>query len=81
MKNNISSLDKSTAKVVIFLASNEMTKSKVGDDGLRLLLPPTPGRAQQSDTRPFLVRRRWSGNGSRRPAMCWWRLGNASSTK
>ncbi|OXB82683.1 UNVERIFIED_CONTAM: hypothetical protein H355_000381 [Colinus virginianus] len=28
VKNNISSLDKSTAKVVIFLASNEMTKSK-----------------------------------------------------
>uniref|UniRef100_A0A8B9ETV1 Maestro heat like repeat family member 1 n=1 Tax=Anser cygnoides TaxID=8845 RepID=A0A8B9ETV1_ANSCY len=29
VKNNIASLDKSTAKVVIFLASNEMTKSKV----------------------------------------------------
>ncbi|KAM9199783.1 maestro heat-like repeat-containing protein family member 1 isoform 4-T4 [Mergus octosetaceus] len=28
VKNNIASLDKSTAKVVIFLASNEMTKSK-----------------------------------------------------
>uniref|UniRef100_A0A803XNT1 Maestro heat like repeat family member 1 n=1 Tax=Meleagris gallopavo TaxID=9103 RepID=A0A803XNT1_MELGA len=28
VKNNISSLDKSTAKAVIFLASNEMTKSK-----------------------------------------------------
>lgn len=29
VKNNMSHLDKSTAKVVIFLASNEMTKSKV----------------------------------------------------
>ncbi|XP_032038343.1 maestro heat-like repeat-containing protein family member 1 isoform X1 [Aythya fuligula] len=28
VRNNIASLDKSTAKVVIFLASNEMTKSK-----------------------------------------------------
>ena len=29
VRNNIAFLDKSTAKVVIFLASNEMTKSKV----------------------------------------------------
>lgn len=33
VRNNIGSLDKSTAKVVIFLASNEMTKSKVGHQG------------------------------------------------
>lgn len=33
VKNNIASLDKSTAKVVIFLASNEMTKSKVRCEG------------------------------------------------
>ncbi|KFV64779.1 Maestro heat-like repeat-containing protein family member 1, partial [Dryobates pubescens] len=31
VRNNISLLDKSTVKVVIFLASNEMTKSKVED--------------------------------------------------
>lgn len=50
MRNNIASLDKSTAKVVIFLASSEMTKSKVRREGCgsswrhAWLGPFSPGR-------------------------------------
>lgn len=39
VKNNIALLDKSTAKVVIFLASNEMTKSKVRPESSEFFLP------------------------------------------